>query len=333
MCLVAALPTSDTTVASPESASTGTYLHLLLTLAQIQIPSPVEDISQQLSPATSPNVPPRAMPIPQGPRRAAPPRKKVTPKQTLVETEVAPESLGEGLSGVTPEDLPSPISVPSHVETEVVAADPIADASPSEPASGGPTEESLSGPAPIVRTTEEMLDTSPPSAQLPSDSSDLRPESPKDSQAHSTTVHDLLYTADPVERDVHSELRNLRNELVFEEATGHEPSKGGVSTTEEEDEDETETTQDQHIPVRVSEAGGFGPSGGQTVPSPPLDETATLHVERKLSVDTDPEETGDSTLERRPLQIGAPLISHSVYQQGGSANVVDDEDGGDNGKY
>jgi hypothetical protein len=332
MCLVAALPTSDTTVASPQSASTGTYLHWLLALAQIQISSPVEDISQQLSPATSPNVPPRAMPIPQGPRRAAPPRKKVTPKPTLVETEVAPESLGEDPSGVTPEDLPSPIPVPSYVETEVVAVDPIADVSPSEPASGGPTEESLSGPAPIVRTAEEMLDASPPSAQLPSDAPDLRPESPKDYQAHSTTVHDLLHAADPIELDVHSELRDLRNELVFEEAT-HEPSKGGVSITEEEDEDETVNTQDQYIPARVSEAGGLGPSGGQTVPSPPSDETTTLHDERKLSVDTYPEETGDSTLESQPLHIGAPLISHSVYQQGGSANVVDDEDGGDNGKY
>jgi len=307
------LPTSDTTVASPQSAST-------------------EDASQHLSSSTSPNIPPRAMPILQGPRRAAPPRKKVTPKQTLVETEVAPESLGEDPSGVTPEGLPSPIPVPSYVDTEVVAADPIADVSPSEPASGGPTEDSSSGPALIVGTAEETLEASPPSAQLPSDASDLRPESPKVYQAESTTVHDLLRTADPIKLDAHSELQDLRDELKFVEATGHEPSKGGVSITEEEEEDEGETTREPHIPERVSEAGGLGPSGGQTVLSP-VDETTTLHVERKSSVDTFPEETGDSASESRLLQLGASLISHSVYQQGGSANVVDDEDGGDNGKY
>ena len=285
------------------------------------------------------------MPLLQGPRRAAPPRKKVTPKSTLAE--VAPESLREDTSDVASEGLPLPIPVPSYVETEVVAADSIADTFPSEPASGGPTEES-GGPAPIVLSPEEITEASPPPAQLLSDASDPRSESLEESQADSTTVHDLLRTADPIELDVPSELRDPRDESEFEEATRHEPSKGRVPITEEVEDDahaydvedgdedghgyEGEITREQGIPERVSEAGGFSPSGGQPVPSP-FDKTTTLHAERKLSADLLPEETGDSTFEIQPLQLGASPISHSVSQQGGSANAVDDEDGGDNGKY
>jgi hypothetical protein len=269
------------------------------------------------------------MPLLQGPRRTAPPRKKVSPKPTLTaETEAAPESLGEDTPGVTSEGLPLPIPVPGH---EVVAADSIADASLSEPASGRATEESIGGPAPIVLSPEEISDPISPPAQLPSDASDPRPETLEESQVDSNTKHDYLSPDDPIELDVPSELRVPRDESEFEEATAHEPSGDGVSVVEEEEEDET--TRWQPIAERVSETGEFDASGGRLVTSPPLDETTTLHVERKLSVDTLPEGTGDSTLESQPLQLGTPFASHPVYQQGGSANVVNDEDGGDNGKY
>jgi hypothetical protein len=342
VCVVAALPTSDTSpVISPQaqSASSGTYLLSFLAPAKMQIPisSPVEYLSQQTSPGTSPNIPPRAMPLLQGPRRAAPPRKKSAPKTSPPVAEVAPESLGEDTSGVTSEGPPLPVPVPSSVETEVVAADPIADASPSEPASGRPTEESSDGPAPVVRDSEETPEPSSPSAQLPSDASEPRTEFPEESQVDLRTDHDLLRAADPIGLDVPSELPDPRDESEFEESTRQEPSKSRVSITEEEEESEgegeDETTQEQHIAKRVSEAGGFNPSGGKSIPPPPVDETTTLQAERELSVDTLPEETGSSTVESRALQPGAPLISHSVYQQGGSANAVVDEDDGDNGKY
>src|SRR6266702_5350396 len=303
--------------------------------AQVQIPisSSVEYISQQASPATSPNIPPRAMPLLQGPRRAAPPRKKVTPKPTLsAETEVAPESLGEDTPGVTSEGLPLPIPVPSHIETEVMAADPIADA---EPALGRPTEEPFGGPAPIVHAPEKS-EPSPPPTRLSSDSldpSDLRPESPEESQVDSRTEHDFLRPDDLIELDVPSEIQVPRDDSEVEEATAHEPGKDGVSMAEEGEEEEDETTREQRIAERVSETGGFNPPGGQPVTSPPLDETTTLHVERKLSVDTLPAGTGGRTLESQPLQPSAPLVSHSVSSQDGSANAVNDEDGGDNGKY
>ena len=275
------------------------------------------------------------MPLLQGPRRAAPPRKKVAPKPTPPEAEVTPESVGEDTSGVTSEGSPQPIPVPSSVGTEVVATDPIALASPSEPASARPTEEtSFDGPAPVVRIPEEMPEPSSPSAQLPSDASDPRTKFPEESQVDLKTDHDLLHAADPIELDVPSEQPDQRDESEIEEATGQGLGKGGVSIAEEEEEGEgeDETTQEQHIAERASEAGGFNPSSVQTVVSP-VDEATTLHVDRKLSVDTLPEETGGSAFESRPLQLDAPLLSHSVYQQGGSANDVDDEDGGDNGKY
>ena len=239
--------------------------------------------------------------------------------------------------------------MPSNVEAEVVAADPIAAASPPEPAPGVPTEEASGGPTPIVLSPEEISEPSPKSARVPSDPSDPRLEPPEESQADSTTVHDSLRTADPIELDVSSELRDLRDELKFEETTSHASSKGRVPITEEVEDDEYahdvedgdddgygyegEITREQRISERVSEAGEFSPSSGQPVPSLPLHKTTTLHAERKLSADTVPEETGDSTSEVQPFQPGASPISHSVSQQGGSANAVDDEDGGDNGKY
>ncbi|KAH9035608.1 hypothetical protein EDB84DRAFT_1485222 [Lactarius hengduanensis] len=293
---------------------------------QLQSASP-EYISQQASPATSPNIPPRAMPLLQGPRRAAPPRKKVTPKSTLsTETEVAPESLGD-TSGVTSEGLPLPIPVLSHVETEVVAADPITDTSSSEPASGRPTEEPLDGSAPIIHIPEEEKSEPSPPTQLPSDPSDLRPGSPEESQVDSRTVHDFPLQDVPIELDVPSELQVPREESELEEATAYEPNKDGVAVTEEEEEDET--TRGQHIAERVSKTGEFNPSGGQYDTSP-LDEPTTLHAERKLSVDTIPTGTGDSTHENQSPQLGASLASYSVSSQGGSANAVNDEDGGDN---
>ena len=263
------------------------------------------------------------MPLLQGPRRAAPPRKKISPKPTLpAEAEVAPESLGEDTPGVTSEGLPLPIPVSSH---EVVAADPIADASLAEPASGRATEESFSGPAPIVLSPEEISEPSPPPAQLPLDASDARPESPEESPIDSSTKLDSLRPDDPIELDIPSEPHVPRDESESEEATAHEPSREGVSVIEEEKGNETTR---QH----VSEMGGFNPIGGQPA-TLSLDETTTLHAARKLSVDTLPEGTGDSTLESQPLQPGAPFVSHLVYQQGGSANAENDEDGGDNGKY
>lgn len=287
---------------------------------QLQSASP-EYISQQASPATSPNIPPRAMPLLQGPRRAAPPRKKVMPKSTLsTETEVAPESLGD-TSGVTSEGLPLPIPMLSHVETEVVAADPIADTSPSEPASGRPTEEPLDGPAPIVHIPEEKSEPSPPT-RLPSDPSDLRPGSPEESQVDSRTERDFPLPDVPTELDVPSELQVPREESELEEATAYEPNKDGVAV-------EDETTRGQHMAERVSKMGEFNPSGGQPDTSP-LDEPTTLHAERKLSVDTLPTGTGGSTLENQSPQLGASLASYSVSSQGGSANAVNDEDGGDN---
>lgn len=288
-----------------------------------------EYISQQSSPAASPNIPPRAMPLLQGPRRAAPPRKKVASKPTVpTETEVTPESLGEDTPGVASDGLPLPTPVSSHVETEVVAAGPIADSFLSEPASERPTEESFGGPTPIVPSPEEKSEPPPPPARLPSDSSDPRPESPEESQVDSRTKHDFLHLDDPIELDVPSELRVLRDESEFGEATAHEPSRDGTSMIEEEDEDEDETSRQQRIAERISKTGGFNPIG-QPVTSPPLDETTTLHVDRKSSVDTLPAGTGGSTFESQPSQLGAPLVS----QQGGSANAVNDEDGGDNGKY
>ncbi|KAH9002832.1 hypothetical protein EDB86DRAFT_2898394 [Lactarius hatsudake] len=288
-----------------------------------------EYIFQQASPATSPNIPPRAMPLLHGPRRAAPPRKKVTPKPTLsAETEVAPGPLGEDTSGVTSEGLPQPIPVPSHVETEVVAADPIADASPSEPASGRPTEEPLDGPAPIVHIPEAKSEPSPPT-RLPSDPSDRRPGSPEESQVDSRTEHDFPLPDVPIELGVPSELQVPREESELKEATAYEPNEDGVAVTEEEEEDET--TRGQHIAERVSKTGESNPSGGQYDTSP-LDEPTTLHAERKLSVDTLPT-TGGSTLENQSPQLGASLASYSVSSQGGSANAVNDKDGGDNGKY
>src|SRR6266404_7109359 len=336
MYLISVLPAVGSL--QPQSPSQGTYHLHYPTLPQVRkpIPSALESIPEKSSPASSPNVPPRTMPLPQGPRRAPPPRKKVATKPSLpVETDVTSESLGEEAPGVTSESQPLPVPVPhaSHVEPEVVATGPSADDLKSEPVSRKPTEELVSG---MEHTPEEKPEREPslPPEQLPSDSSDPRPESPEESREDTGPRQDILHPDDSTELDVTSAVRIPRDESEYEEATAQELSKDGVLMTEEEEEneDEDETTRRQRIAERISKAGGFNPIGGQPVISPSSDKGTTLHVERKSSVDTSPVKVGDSPLDGG--QPGTPPVSYSVSQQGGSADTVDDEDDdGDHGKY
>ncbi|KAH9999639.1 hypothetical protein BJV74DRAFT_163896 [Russula compacta] len=129
-----------------------------------------EYFPQQPPASASPNIPSRAMPVPQGPRRAAPPRKKFSQKQTPPAETEATTLLPEkdtpihDSSDIIPESQSAPVPVPGHVEPEVGAADPNTGvyASAPEYVDEVPTEDSSRVAAPPALAQKRGQDPSRP---------------------------------------------------------------------------------------------------------------------------------------------------------------------------
>ncbi|KAI9452448.1 hypothetical protein F5148DRAFT_503827 [Russula earlei] len=139
--------------------------------------SSLEYFPQQAPASASPNIPSRAMPVPQGPRRPAPPRKKSSQKPTPpaeLEAATSPSLDKDEFSHTSTDAIPEcqspPSPVPGHVALQVSATDTISDVSPPEPADGhlGPTKQSFSVDALPVLSPEAGSVPAPP----------LRPASP-----------------------------------------------------------------------------------------------------------------------------------------------------------
>jgi hypothetical protein len=162
----------------------------------------VEYFPQETSPSTSPNVPPRAMPVPQGPRRAAPPRKKASSKSTPPAETAA----------VTP-----------PLEKDVPVYDSPADSAPA-PALGH-DELELSEPA----------DRKPaPAPGLVSPSSDPRPES----LIGSEPSQDLPPPSDTIEMSVPRITQEVEGVVAHE--TGEDETAEATEEDEHEGDDEDE---------------------------------------------------------------------------------------------
>ena len=306
----------------------------------------VENTSQHPPTSESPNIPPRSMPIPQVPRRAVPPRKKSSQKQSPPTepeaTTLSPEKDTPILdvSDTISESQTAPIPVPAHVEPEVdVAADPTADVysagsadenlQPTEQTSASqlvPSHEAGSGPV--------LTFVPPPPPLVP------HSESPDDFEVESRTAQSLQSLDNVGEPAVPSSPTVLQTTQEETEAERVEPDEDEalVGPAEEvgEEEDEDETARKERIAERVAKMGGFNPFGGQPMRSPSLGDEPP-HVERKLSGGGEvPVESEWNTPQDQAAAQATPPIPYSVSQQGGSATGVnedDEEDDGYDGKY
>lgn len=305
----------------------------------------VENIPQHPPASESPNIPPRSMPIPQVPRRAVPPRKKSSQKQSPPTepeaTTLSPEKDTPipDVSDTISESQTAPIPVPAHVEPEVdVAADPTADfysagsadenLQPTEQTSASqlvPSHEAGSGPA--------LTFVPPPPPLVP------HSESPDDFEVESRTAQSLQSLDNVGEPAVPSSPTVLQTTQEETEAERVEPDEdeAPVEPAEEvgEEEDKDETARKERIAERVAKMGGFNPFGGQPMRSPSLGDEPP-HVERKLSGREVPVESEGTTPQDQAAAQATPPIPYSVSQQGGSATGVnedDEEDDGYDGKY
>ena len=283
------------------------------------------------------------MPIPQAPRRAAPPRKKSSQKQTPpTETEatiLSPEKDTPipDVSDPISESQTAPILVPGHVEPEVdVAAGPTADVY-----STGSTDENLQLTDQTIGVASQLvprheagsgpaLPSVPPPPPLVPHS-----ESPDELEVESSPAQSLQFPDDVRELaapSVPTAPQTTQEETQAERVVVPEPDEYDDFVEEGREEDEDEMARKQHIAERVANMGGFNPFGGQPIRSPSLGDDPP-HVERKLSGGEVPVESEGITPQDQPAAHTTPPIPYSVFQQGGSATGVNEDGDGDDDGY
>jgi myosin tail region-interacting protein MTI1 len=304
----------------------------------------VENFPQQPPASESPHIPPRSMPVPQGPRRAAPPRKKSSQKQTPpAEPEATTPSFEKDTSihdvpEIAPGSQTTPVSVP--VEPEVDAAtDPNANVRPAETADENlePITPSYSVTAQQVPSHEAGSEPAPPPIPPPPPL-DFHSESPDELEVEPRPKQGLPSPDDVAESVVPSipaVPRITQEETEVETVVVPEYNEDEASVAPAEEEDEDETARKQRIAECVAKMGGFNPFGGQPMRSPSLEDEPS-DVERKGSGEVIPVEGEGTTLQSEPAALAAPTIPYSVFQQDGSATVNeegDDDDDGNDGKY
>jgi myosin tail region-interacting protein MTI1 len=242
------------------------------------------------------------MPVPQGPRRAAPPRKKAASKPTsLIETGVAQLTLEDTTisdsPGAIPDSHAAPVPALSHIEPEMGTADANADGTPSEPADVKPTLP----PGPISRSSDprpESLDTprvdSKPGQDLPPLGDTTEPSSPG-----------LMQKGPEVE------------EVVTSEPGKDEIAEAATATAEEGEGEDDEAAYRRRAAERGATMEGVNPLGGQPMPSAP---------------GVIPVEDAGGALEGRHAPMDTSAVPYSVSQLGGGTSAAGEEDEGD-GKY
>ena len=274
----------------------------------------VEYFPQQPAASASPNILPRAMPVPQVPRRAAPPRKKSSQRQTPPAEAEAIASLPEkgttihDSSYATSESQSAPVPLPGDVEPEVRATDPDADdvhlsdladknlelteqaSSVTVPPILSPEEESAPSPA---RSASPPLDPQPDSYDNPDE--DRSPTQPPDHIANATVPS--ISTASQVTQE-ETEVEGV--------AIPHAGNDEALIAAEEE-EVEDDTGRGQGIAEHVAEMGG---------------EELPYISSAAIAVESHPAASAASS----------ESVSYVVFQQGGGATAVGEDDG-NYGKY
>ena len=244
------------------------------------------------------------MPVPLVPRRAAPPRKKSSQKQTPpVETEAIASSFEKGTSIHDSSDTPSEshsalTPVPGDIEPEVRATDPDVDPSDLADKNLEPTEQSLDVTVPPIHSSEAGSTPAPPKpASSPLDPQPEWLDNPEVDPSPMQVPDDV---AEPTVPSIPTVSLISQEETEVEEVAPHAgDDEALVAAEEEEDEDGTE---------RVAKMGE----------DPPYISSGVVAVESHPTAST----------------VSSESIPYSVFQQGGGATAVNEEDDdGNDGKY
>jgi hypothetical protein len=256
------------------------------------------------------------MPVPQVPRRAAPPRKKSSQKQTPpADTEAIASSLEKGTpihdgSDTLSENQSALVPVPGDVEPEVKATDPDADVDPSDLADKNleSTEHSLGIVVPPVLSPEAGSAAAPPGSA----SSHLDPQPDLDNLEVNTSPTHAPDDIDEPSSPTGSRITQEQTE-VEEAAVPHAGDDEAVDAAEEEEEDDTGRIQS------IAKMGGIDPldEHSRSLGEVPYISSGVIPVESHSAAPAVPSES----------------IPYSVFQQGGGATAVDEEDDGNDGKY
>lgn len=253
------------------------------------------------------------MPVPQGPRRAAPPRKKSSQKQTPpAEAEAVAPSPEKGTtvhdSSYTPsESRSAPIPLPGDVEAEVRAADPD-DVHLSDLADKNLelTEQASSATGPPILIPEEESAPAPPRPASPPLESQPDSLDIADVDSGLTQVPDDI--AEPTVPSTSTASQVTHEETEVEEVAIPHASNDEAPVSAEEEEVEDDTGRGQGIAGHVADMGG--------------EEELPYISSAAIAVENHPAASAASS----------ESVSYGVFQQGGGEAAVDEDDGND-GKY
>jgi hypothetical protein len=252
------------------------------------------------------------MPVPQVPRRAAPPRKKSSQKQVPpAEAEVTASSPDKGTtihdSSVTPSETQSaPVPLPGDVGPEVRATDPDADDVLSDLADKNLelTKQASNVTVPPILSPEEEPAPAPPKPASPA----LEPQPDSlnnpDVDSISAQVDDI---AEPTVPSISTASQVTREETEVEEVAIPHARNDEALVAAEEEEVEDDAGRRQGIAEHVAEMGGEE--------LPDISNAA-------IAVESHPAEPAASS----------ESASYVVFQQGGGEAAVNEDDGND-GKY
>lgn len=255
------------------------------------------------------------MPVPQVPRRAAPPRKKSSQKQTPpAEAEAIASSPEKGTtihggSYAPSESQSAPVPVQGDVEPEIRATDPDADdvhLSDLADKNLELTEQASSVTAPPILSPEEESAPAPPrpaSPPLEPQTDDLDLDDPDVDPSPTQAPDDI---AEPIVPSISTASQVTQEETEVEEVAIPHASDDEALVAAEEEEVEDDTDRGRGIAEHVAEIGE----------EPPYTSSAAIAVESHPAA---PAASSES-------------VSYEVFQQGGGATAVDEDDGND-GKY
>lgn len=256
------------------------------------------------------------MPVPQVPRRAAPPRKKSSQKHTPpAEAEAIASSPEKGTtihdSSSAPSESPSgPIPIQDDVEPEVKAADPDADdvhLSDLADKNLELTEQASGVTVPPILSPEEESAPAPPRPASPPlepqlDSLDL--DNPDVDPSPTQAPEDM---AEPTVPSIPTASQVTQEETEAEEVAIPHASNDDALVAADEEEVEDDTDRGQGIAEHLAEMGG------EELPNI---SSAAAAVENLPAASA----------------VSSESVSYEVFQQGGGATAVDGDDGND-GKY